>query len=109
MRLVNDISPRYWPRTNKVTSLPRTAWSEFHLRSDCLQLQLSSSPHLNYVATNFMFLGKMTSSNSQAPRTLAPATIISPLANDSAQETVVKPIRKRTNACEACKKRKTKV
>ncbi|EHA21030.1 hypothetical protein ASPNIDRAFT_45724 [Aspergillus niger ATCC 1015] len=50
----------------------------------------------------------MTSSNSQAPRTLAPATILSPLANDSAQETVVKPIRKRTNACEACKKRKTK-
>ncbi|CAK38149.1 uncharacterized protein An03g01760 [Aspergillus niger] len=50
----------------------------------------------------------MSSSNSQAPRTLAPATVISPLANNSVQETVVKPIRKRTNACEACKKRKTK-
>lgn len=70
---------------------------------------ISSSPHLNYVAANFMFLGKMSSSNSQAPRTLAPATVISPLANNSVQETVVKPIRKRTNACEACKKRKTKV
>ncbi|OJJ99338.1 hypothetical protein ASPACDRAFT_29922 [Aspergillus aculeatus ATCC 16872] len=54
----------------------------------------------------------MNSSYSQALRTLAPATDIGSLAINPAiipaQDTVVKPIRKRTNACEACKKRKSR-
>ncbi|RAL06494.1 uncharacterized protein BO97DRAFT_419369 [Aspergillus homomorphus CBS 101889] len=54
----------------------------------------------------------MKSPYSQALRTLAPATDIGSLAINPAinpvQDTVVKPIRKRTNACEACKKRKSR-